>query len=62
MAKLAGVSHDIYDKGHKILNSDNEEIKQKVLSGDLSINAGYNISLKFYWQKKSVLAIALSLE
>ena len=42
LAKLAGVSHDTYDKGRKILNSDNEEIKQKVLSGDLSINAGYN--------------------
>ena len=62
MAKLAGVSHDTYDKGRTILKSDNEEVKEKVLSGDMSINAGYNISLKFYWQKKSVLAIALSLE
>ena len=42
MAKLAGVSHDTYDKGRKILDSDNEEVKQKVLSGDMSINAGYN--------------------
>lgn len=40
MSKLAGVSHDTYDKGHKILNSDNEEVKQKVLSGDMSINEG----------------------
>jgi len=43
MAKLAGVSHDTYDKGRKILDSDNEEVKQKVLSGDMSINAGYNV-------------------
>lgn len=42
MAKLAGVSHDTYDKGRKILQSGNEEVKQKVLSGDMSINAGYN--------------------
>ena len=45
MAKLAGVSHE----GRTILKSDNEEVKEKVLSGDMSINAGYNISLKFYW-------------
>lgn len=42
MAKLAGVSHDTYDKGRTILKSNNEEVKQKVLSGDMSINAGYN--------------------
>ena len=40
MAKLAGVSHDTYDKGRTILKSDNEEVKQKVLYGDMSINAG----------------------
>ena len=43
MAKLAGVSHDTYDKGRTILKSDNENVKQKVLSGDMSINAGYNV-------------------
>ena len=28
--------------GAKILNSDNEEVKNAVLSGEMSINAGYN--------------------
>ena len=42
LAKLAGVSHDTYDKGRTILKSNNEEVKEKVLSGNMSINAGYN--------------------
>ncbi len=42
LAETAGVSTDTYSKGKKILNSDNEEVKEKVLSGDMSINAGYN--------------------
>lgn len=40
-AKTAGVSTDTYSKGKKILDSDNEELKQEVLSGEKSINAGY---------------------
>lgn len=28
--------------GAKVLHSDNSELKQRVLSGDMSINAGYN--------------------
>jgi hypothetical protein len=43
MAKLAGVSHDTYNKGRTILKSDNEDVKKKVLSGEMSINAGYNV-------------------
>ena len=42
MAETAGVSQDTYSKGKKILDSDNEEVKQKVMSGEMSINAGYN--------------------
>lgn len=42
LAETAGVSTDTYSKGKKILDSDNEEVKQAVLSGDMSINAGYN--------------------
>lgn len=38
LAKLAGVSHDTYDKGRTILKSDNEEVKEKVLSGDMGKN------------------------
>ena len=41
LAKTAGVSTDTYSKGKKILDSDNEELKQEVLSGKKSINAGY---------------------
>lgn len=33
LAKTAGVSTDTYSKGKKILDSDNEELKQEVLSG-----------------------------
>lgn len=43
LAKTAGVSTDTYSKGKKILDSDNEELKQEVLSGEKSINAGYSI-------------------
>lgn len=42
LAETAGVSQDTYSKGKKILDSNNEEIKQKVISGEMSINAGYN--------------------
>lgn len=42
LASVAGVSEKTYRMGAKILNSDNEEVKEKVLSGDMSINAGYN--------------------
>lgn len=34
LAKTAGVSTDTYSKGKKILNSDNEELKNEVLSGE----------------------------
>jgi hypothetical protein len=51
LAKTAGVSTDTYSKGTKILNSDNEEVKEKVLSGEMSINAGYK---EITGQKKNV--------
>ena len=41
LAKTAGVSTDTYSKGKKILDSNNEILKQEVLSGEKSINAGY---------------------
>lgn len=34
LAKTAGVSTDTYSKGKKILDSDDEELKQEVLSGE----------------------------
>lgn len=48
LAETAGVSTDTYSKGKKILDSDNEEVKEKVLSGEMSINAGYN-KIKKHW-------------
>lgn len=70
LSDVAGVSEDTYSKGKKILDSDNEEVKQAVLSGDMSINAGYNKirekqSLnveenkgeKFLWHKTILLLI-----
>lgn len=41
LANLAGVGKETYRMGAKILNSDNEKLKQEVLSGKKSINAGY---------------------
>ena len=40
LAQTAGVSTDTYSKGKKILDSDNEELKKRVLSGETSISAG----------------------
>ena len=40
LSDAAGVSEDTYSKGKKILDSDNEEFKQEVLSGEKSIDAG----------------------
>ena len=41
LSKLAGVGKETYRMGAKILNSDNEKLKQEILSGEKSINAGY---------------------
>ena len=41
LSKLAGVGKETYRMGAKIFNSDNEKLKQEVLSGEKSINAGY---------------------
>lgn len=42
LAEAANVSTDTYSQGKKILDSTNEKVKETVLSGDMSINAGYN--------------------
>lgn len=41
LADIAGVSEKTYRMGAKILSSDDEELKQRVLSGETSISAGY---------------------
>ena len=49
LAKTAGVSTDTYSKGKKILDSNNETLKQEVLSGEKSINAGYKELMKSFY-------------
>lgn len=46
LAKIAGVSKETYRMGAKILNSDNEKVKQDVLSGVTKISAGYKEIIK----------------
>lgn len=41
LAKTAGVSHDTIHRVETIENSDREDIKEAVKSGDMSINQGY---------------------
>jgi len=41
LADVAGVGKETYRMGKKILESDNEDVKQVVLSGETSISAGY---------------------
>lgn len=41
LSDIAGVSEKTYRMGAKILNSDNEELKKRVQSGETSISAGY---------------------
>jgi|GEM_PF-3134815 hypothetical protein len=41
LAQTASVSTDTYSKGKKILDSDNEELKKEVLSGEKTISKAY---------------------
>lgn len=41
LAKLADVKPTMYKMGAKVLNSDNEDLKERVLSGKTFISAGY---------------------
>lgn len=41
LSDIAGVSEKTYRMGAKILNSDNEDLKQRVQTGETSISAGY---------------------
>lgn len=42
LAKVANVNPETYRQAKRILDSNNEKVKEKVLSGEMSINAGYN--------------------
>lgn len=41
LSAIAGVKPTTYKMGAKVLNSNNEDVKQRVLSGETSISAGY---------------------
>ena len=41
LAVIAGVSKETYRMGAKILNSDDEDLKQRVMTGETKISAGY---------------------
>lgn len=41
LAQVAGVGKEIYRQAKRVLDSDNKDIKQRVLSGETSISAGY---------------------
>lgn len=41
IAKMAGVGTGTVARFNKVMNSDDEDIKQRVLSGETSISAGY---------------------
>lgn len=41
LSKISGVKKTTYKMGAKVLKSDNEELKQRVLSGKTSISSGY---------------------
>lgn len=43
IAKKAGVGNGTYYRCKIVLDSNNEELKQQMLSGDITINAAYNM-------------------
>lgn len=53
LASVAGVSGKTYSMGKKILDSDNETLKQEVLSGEKSISAGYKELTQSKKEKKT---------
>ena len=42
LAKMAGVGTGTVARFNKVMNSDDEDLKKKVLANEMSINAGYN--------------------
>lgn len=54
LAKVANVNRETYRQAKRILDSDNEDVKEKVLSGEMSINAGYNKIRENTKQKENI--------
>lgn len=41
LAKIANVNRETYRQAKRVLDSDNEDLKQRVLSGETAISTGY---------------------
>ena len=52
LADIVGVKSTTYKMGAKVLNSDNEDLKKRVQTGETSISAGYK-ELTQYKKKKN---------
>lgn len=48
LAKVANVNRETYRQAKRVLDSNNDDLKQRVLSGKTSINAGYKELTKDY--------------
>ena len=57
LADIADVSEKTYRMGAKILNSDNEDLKKRVQTGETSISAGYNELMQGKNEEKLFLRI-----
>lgn len=56
VAKMSGVGTGTVARFNKVMNSDNEELKKKVLTNEVSINAGYKeltqnrtLRIEYFW-------------
>lgn len=54
LAKMAGVGTGTVARFNKVMNSDDEELKKKVLSNEVSINAGYEKVKKSERKKENI--------
>ena len=54
LAKLAGVGTGTVARFNKVMNSDDEELKKKVLANEVSINAGYEKVKKNEKEKENI--------
>lgn len=54
LAKIAGVGMEKYYRVNKIFKSDNEEIKQQLINGGISVNKAYNQLVKKNKSRKTI--------
>lgn len=60
LAKMAGVGTGTVARFNKVMNSDDEELKKKVLANEVSINAGYEKVRESEKEKKNINNKSLS--